>query len=87
MPTCEEGYVSKEIGKIMKWDDGGSCVLDFAQFVAGNVRGSTDSYSPDDFGNAMKVLRFYRDHWVPSKDAYDSAVLGLIKQAIILGER
>jgi len=87
MPTCKEGYVSKAVAKIMKWEEGGSCVLDFAQAVASGARGASDPLSPSAFKNAMKVLRFYRDHWVPSKDAYDAAVFCIIERAIQLGER
>lgn len=73
MPHCDEGYISKEIEEIMN----GRSVLQVALDLNMGLIGSKDATFEDNERN-YKIISFYIDHWVSSKNIFDNLVLCLL---------
>ena len=86
MPHHEEGYVSKHIAELMRWNDPASkrpsSVLEVAQLLHEITTGATELYSKEPEETAVEVINFYLDHWVTSKSTYDAAVHSLLTIAL-----
>lgn len=90
MPTCDEGYVSKRVHRLMGELDCRS-VIAIAADLKESIHGSGDTMCHEFMGKAAEVIRFYLDHWVENNgkhspmairmSQYDRAVKELLQAA------
>lgn len=72
MPTCADGYISKEIDEIKKrWDN--ASVLWFAEVLHSCSTGCMEAEN-DKLKEAETVVQFYIDHWVNSEGSLEAKV-------------
>lgn len=82
MPHHEEGYVSERISRLMNSNHAGGpvSILNFAQYLHDLTTGATDIW--EDADDAVEVVKFYLEHWTPSKNKYDDTIKELLTIAL-----